>query len=178
MRESVQCSVMYGDPPFVFTWYKDNQKLIENQGLTTRKFDEFTSTLVISKVNADSNGNYTCRVSNSAGFDEQSAVLSVKESENHSKTIEFEMKERDIRKNKSFPLSGELDVGMRASVQCAVIYGDPPFQIWDSKNKSFHFPGELDVGMRTTILCAVIYGDPPLIFLGRKMARYWQENAL
>ncbi|GIY15761.1 titin [Caerostris darwini] len=78
MRESVQCSVMYGNPPFEFTWYKDNRKIIENQVFTTGKFDEFTSRLVISKVNADSNGNYTCRVSNSAGFDEQSAVLSVK----------------------------------------------------------------------------------------------------
>ncbi|GBM32189.1 hypothetical protein AVEN_136735-1 [Araneus ventricosus] len=78
MRASVQCAVTIGDPPFEFTWFKDGQKLVESSGVSTRKIDDFTSNLVISKVEAGSNGNYTCKVSNSAGFDHKSAVLSVK----------------------------------------------------------------------------------------------------
>ncbi|PRD20337.1 UNVERIFIED_CONTAM: Dscam2 [Trichonephila clavipes] len=78
MRESVQCTVMSGDPPFEFSWLKDGQPLIDLRDVSIRKSDDFMSTLVITKVNADSNGNYTCRVSNSAGYDEKSAVLSAK----------------------------------------------------------------------------------------------------
>ncbi|GFT08363.1 titin [Nephila pilipes] len=112
MRASVQCAVMSGDPPFEFTWLKDDQKLTEVRGVSVRKFDDFTSNLVIAKVEADSNGNYTCRVSNSAGFDEKSALLSVK----------------DGPKIGPFHFSGELDVGMRATVVCSVMTGEPPFE--------------------------------------------------
>ncbi|GFU34771.1 titin [Nephila pilipes] len=120
MRESVQCTVISGDPPYEFTWFKDGRPLVDLRDVSVRKSDDFMSTLVITKVNADSNGNYTCRVSNSAGYDEKSAVLSVKES--------------GVPKINPFHFSGELDVGMRASVQCAVIYGDPPFEFSWSKD--------------------------------------------
>ncbi|GFX61408.1 ig-like domain-containing protein [Trichonephila clavipes] len=78
MRASVQCAVVSGNPPFEFAWFKDDQKLTEVHGVSIRKFDDFTSNLVIAKVEADSNGNYTCKVSNSAGSDQKAAVLSVK----------------------------------------------------------------------------------------------------
>ncbi|GFQ76432.1 titin [Trichonephila clavata] len=78
MRASVQCAVIYGDPPFRFTWSKDGHNLVDARGVSIGKFDDFTSNLVISKVDADSNGNYTCRVSNSKGSDEKSAELYVK----------------------------------------------------------------------------------------------------
>ncbi|GFQ76429.1 titin [Trichonephila clavata] len=120
MRESVQCTVMSGDPPFEFSWLKDGRPLVDLRDVSIRKSDDFMSTLVITKVKADSNGNYTCRVSNSAGYDEKSAVLSVQES--------------GVPKINPFHFSGELDLGMRASVQCAVIYGDPPFEFSWSKN--------------------------------------------
>ncbi|PRD20338.1 UNVERIFIED_CONTAM: Dscam2 [Trichonephila clavipes] len=113
MRASVQCAVIYGDPPFEFSWSKDGHKLMDVRSVSIRPFDDFTSTLVIAKVDADSNGNYSCKAANSKGFDEKSALLLVKES--------------GVPKINSFHFSGELDVGMRASVQCAVIYGDPPF---------------------------------------------------
>ncbi|GIX84226.1 titin [Caerostris extrusa] len=41
--------------------------------------------------------------------------------------------ESGVPKINPFHFSGELDVGMRASVQCAVIYGDPPFEFSWSK---------------------------------------------
>ncbi|GIZ01135.1 titin [Caerostris extrusa] len=74
----VVCGVLAGDPPFEFVWFKDGQKLLDTRGISI-KFDEFTSNLVISKVDAESIGNYTCKVSNSAGFDQKSAFLSVKD---------------------------------------------------------------------------------------------------
>ncbi|GFU34777.1 titin [Nephila pilipes] len=78
MREAVHCIVTYGEPPFEFMWFKDGQLLESIRGISYRKTDEFMSSLVISKVDADSNGNYTCRVTNSVGSDQKSAVLSVK----------------------------------------------------------------------------------------------------
>ncbi|GFU34775.1 ig-like domain-containing protein [Nephila pilipes] len=78
MRESVHCHVLYGDPPFEFLWFKDGKSLLDVQGISVRKTDDYDSKLIISKVDADSNGNYTCRVSNPKGFDEKWAVLSVK----------------------------------------------------------------------------------------------------
>ncbi|GIY15759.1 titin [Caerostris darwini] len=114
MRASVICTVTIGNPPFEFTWFKDEAKVIETRGISLRKIDEFTSNLVISKVEAESNGNYTCKVSNSAGFDQKSAVLLVK----------------DAPKISPFHFSGELDVGMRAIVVCGVLAGDPPFEFF------------------------------------------------
>ncbi|PRD19811.1 UNVERIFIED_CONTAM: Down syndrome cell adhesion molecule-like protein [Trichonephila clavipes] len=78
MRASVQCAVMTGEPPFQFFWFKDGHKLTDPHGISIGNFGDFISNLIISKVDANSNGNYTCKVSNSAGFDERSAVLSVK----------------------------------------------------------------------------------------------------
>ncbi|GBO35339.1 hypothetical protein AVEN_148495-1 [Araneus ventricosus] len=78
MREIVHCNVIHGDAPFEFSWFKNGQLLKDGQSISIRKTDDYVSKLVILKVDADSNGNYTCRVSNSNGFDEKSAVLSVK----------------------------------------------------------------------------------------------------
>lgn len=78
MRVSVQCSVLQGDPPFEFTWMKDGDALHENSVISIKKFDDFTMNLVLKRIDSDSNGNYTCKVSNIAGIDEKSALLSVK----------------------------------------------------------------------------------------------------
>lgn len=78
MRASVQCSVMAGEPPFEFTWFKDGEKLESTRSFSIKKFDDFTLNLVISSVDANSNGNFTCRVSNAFGVDQKSAVLSIK----------------------------------------------------------------------------------------------------
>ncbi|GBM32186.1 Titin [Araneus ventricosus] len=116
MRASVQCTVMTGDPPFEFTWYKDEQKLSDTHSISIRKFDDFTFTLVISKVEANSNGNYTCKVANAKGFDEKSAVLSVKDS--------------GEPKIKSFQFSNDVEIGMREVIHCVVMHGDPPFEFF------------------------------------------------
>lgn len=73
------CTAVDGDPPFTFSWLKDGHELQETQGVTLRQApDGFASTIFISKLEANSNGNYTCRVKNSKGMDEKHGVLLVK----------------------------------------------------------------------------------------------------
>ncbi|GIY15763.1 hemicentin-1 [Caerostris darwini] len=124
MREVVNCAVTYGDPPFEFLWFKDGQPLIDSRDISYRKTDEFMSNLIISKVNADSNGNYTCKVTNSVGFDQKSAVLSVKDS--------------GAPRIKPFHFTADLNLGMRDSVHCAIVYGDPPFEFSWLKDGKLH----------------------------------------
>lgn len=70
---------MDGDPPFSFMWYKDGMELKGIQGYNSQETsDGFTSTLSISKLEASSNGNYTCKVSNAKGTDQKHGVLLVK----------------------------------------------------------------------------------------------------
>ncbi|XP_054724901.1 titin-like [Uloborus diversus] len=114
MRVSVQCAVLSGDPPFEFMWLKDGVRLSERSGISLRKIDDFTYNLVILKVEADSNGNYSCRVSNAAGVDETFDVLTIKG-----------VRKPEIR---PFHFTGELKSGKRVTLACSVIDGDPPFQ--------------------------------------------------
>lgn len=77
MRAAVICTVIDGDPPFDFSWYKDGATLQENAQVSF-KTHEFMSTLFILNLGPDSNGNYTCRVSNRYGNDEKFDALSMK----------------------------------------------------------------------------------------------------
>ena len=74
-RVIVACSVVSGDPPFTFRWLKDGHEIQNNEHLITKVVDEFTSTLTIYKLAAESVGNYTCRASNREGSDEKHDVL-------------------------------------------------------------------------------------------------------
>ncbi|GFR28233.1 titin [Trichonephila clavata] len=78
LRTGVSCIVEEGDPPFDFKWLKDGLNLQETSGLTIKLVDEFSSMLFIKSLGAESNGNYTCKVSNSAGWDEKSDILNMK----------------------------------------------------------------------------------------------------
>lgn len=78
-RITVTCTAIDGDPPFSFAWLKDGRELSNIQGITVKEdSDGYVSTLFISKLEASSNGNYTCRVRNSKGMDEKHGVLLVK----------------------------------------------------------------------------------------------------
>lgn len=77
MRAAIICAVLDGDPPFEFSWYKDGTALQKNNQISLKNH-EFTSTLVISNLGPESNGNYSCRVSNQSGKDEQYSVLNIK----------------------------------------------------------------------------------------------------
>ncbi|XP_054724902.1 cell adhesion molecule DSCAM-like [Uloborus diversus] len=112
-RASIVCVIVNGDPPFTFTWLKDNREIKNVPDLPISTVDEFTSVLSVSKLDAESNGNYTCRVANRAGIDEKFDTVLVKA-----------MKAPIV---KPFHFSGEFSPGMRTVVMCTVIQGDPPF---------------------------------------------------
>lgn len=77
-RAGVMCVVIRGDSPFSFTWLKDNVEIKDVPGISIASVNEYTSALSISKLTAHSNGNYTCRVSNSAGSDAKFDSILVK----------------------------------------------------------------------------------------------------
>ncbi|GIY02415.1 hypothetical protein CEXT_428171 [Caerostris extrusa] len=79
LRVMVMCGIIDGDRPFEFKWFKDGVLLSTQKNHFSIELNEFTSILTIEHLNADSNGNYTCRVTNSAGLDEKFDVLSMKE---------------------------------------------------------------------------------------------------
>lgn len=78
MRAVVMCAVIGGDPPFSFSWFKDGISIAGSNSISIKSLDEYTSTLTITKLGPESNGNYTCKVSNKAGTDEKFDVLSMK----------------------------------------------------------------------------------------------------
>lgn len=78
MRAAVICAVISGDPPFSFAWYKDEQLIKDHSSISVKNIDEFTSHLAITRLGPESNGNYTCKVTNSGGTDEKFDVLSMK----------------------------------------------------------------------------------------------------
>lgn len=78
MRAAVFCVAIEGDPPFTFLWLKDSERVQESKHLNVKLIDDFTSSLSISNLGPEHNGNYTCRVTNTAGYDEQVDVLSMK----------------------------------------------------------------------------------------------------
>lgn len=67
-----------GDPPFVFEWYKDGVPLKSGSSVIIKATDEFNSNLAIVNLGPENNGNYTCRVSNAHGKDEQWDALFMK----------------------------------------------------------------------------------------------------
>lgn len=75
-RIALVCTLMEGHSPLTFNWYKDGQPISTTHGITIR-IDEYMSSLVIDRLDAGSNGNYSCRVSNDAGNDEWNAVLAL-----------------------------------------------------------------------------------------------------
>lgn len=83
-RAALYCSVLDGDPPFTFVWLKDGVILTENDNFFIAKTDGFNSVLSISKLGAESNGNYSCRVKNAFGSDEKFSFLQVKGNNSYS----------------------------------------------------------------------------------------------
>ncbi|KAG8182730.1 hypothetical protein JTE90_026181 [Oedothorax gibbosus] len=146
MRTGVMCMVLEGDPPLNFEWSKDGRPLnTDHKDISIRKIDEFTSILNIEKLDADSNGNYTCRVSNAQGYDHKSDTLS--------------MRGLKAPKIKPFHFSDDLEEGLRTAVMCVVAGA-----LRGPKIKPFHFSDDLEEGLRTAVTCVVQGGDPPFDF--------------
>lgn len=93
-RTSIQCVVVTGDLPLSFAWLKDHYSSLSattsttsistsstgttvSTDITTRQYDDFTSTLSIGSITRAHSGNYTCRVSNAAATVTHTAQLRV-----------------------------------------------------------------------------------------------------
>ncbi|XP_033606866.1 Down syndrome cell adhesion molecule-like protein Dscam2 isoform X4 [Cryptotermes secundus] len=93
-RTSIQCVVVTGDLPLSFIWLKDHYSSLNpttsttsistsstgtttGTDITTRQYDDFTSTLSIGSITRAHSGNYTCRVSNAAATVTHTAQLQV-----------------------------------------------------------------------------------------------------
>uniref|UniRef100_A0A8C1WW19 Down syndrome cell adhesion molecule like 1 n=1 Tax=Cyprinus carpio TaxID=7962 RepID=A0A8C1WW19_CYPCA len=62
----IACVVSSGDMPIRITWRKDGQEIVSGTSGVTIETKEFMSSLQISKVSLEHNGNYTCIASNDA----------------------------------------------------------------------------------------------------------------
>lgn len=77
MRARLLCSIMQGDAPFYFTWFKDGRKLDPASLTLGLRSDDFSTDLTFTKVTPRHNGNYTCQVKNDVASISYSASLVV-----------------------------------------------------------------------------------------------------
>ena len=79
LKESfhLSCNAFKGSKPINFEWLKNGQSLHYENGLI---FDSksSSSSLTFEEVNFDHSGNYSCKASNTDGFDQVSTLLQVK----------------------------------------------------------------------------------------------------
>ena len=78
MRSMLTCSVLEGDPPFSFRWTKDDQEVIPTGNIRITSTNEFSSTLALSQVSYEDNGNFTCIVNNPAASTNYTVHMVVK----------------------------------------------------------------------------------------------------
>uniref|UniRef100_A0A3Q2XW01 Cell adhesion molecule DSCAM n=1 Tax=Hippocampus comes TaxID=109280 RepID=A0A3Q2XW01_HIPCM len=76
-RVFIPCVVMSGDRPLDITWQKDGRPIPTSLGVTVDNID-FTSSLRISNLTPDHNGNYTCIARNEAAAVEHQSQLIVR----------------------------------------------------------------------------------------------------
>ena len=73
----LMCAVNKGDRPFSITWSLKGDIISSDPVLTTTMFGTQTSILMISSVDYQHSGVYTCRAENQAGIKTHSAELRV-----------------------------------------------------------------------------------------------------
>lgn len=76
-RLTLTCVVTEGDLPLSITWYKDGVKLEGREHATQHSWGDFNSHLGIAHVLPHHAGNYTCRATNRAASDHQTAAIYV-----------------------------------------------------------------------------------------------------
>lgn len=77
MRAALSCQILEGDLPITFKWEKNGRSVAVGNGMTTRRLDEFSNSLVIERVSSNHSGNYTCVASNVAGNERFTVPLTV-----------------------------------------------------------------------------------------------------
>ncbi|KAK7068700.1 hypothetical protein SK128_024056 [Halocaridina rubra] len=74
----VSCAVSKGDAPMTLQWYKDGQPLISSPNFMISNVAPMLSLLLLTSVDAEHSGLYTCLAFNPVGTAEESAILKVK----------------------------------------------------------------------------------------------------
>jgi hypothetical protein len=95
MRSAISCQILEGSLPISFQWSKNGQNIDSTSGLgmgspsmfdsivgfsnsvSIRSNDEYSSTLIIERLDFKHRGNYTCTATNAAGISSHSAELTV-----------------------------------------------------------------------------------------------------
>ena len=71
------CNIAKGTKPIHFEWFRNGVKLVPEHGLSL-DYKSSSSSLTIDDTRIEHSGNYSCRASNSDGFDQSSTFLQVK----------------------------------------------------------------------------------------------------
>lgn len=74
----VSCAVSKGDSPITLQWYKDGLPLMSSSKFMINNVAPKLSLLLLSSVDAEHSGSYTCHATNPVGTTESSATLKVK----------------------------------------------------------------------------------------------------
>ncbi|GLH07043.1 Down syndrome cell adhesion molecule-like protein Dscam2 [Gryllus bimaculatus] len=78
MRAAISCQIIEGDLPVTFRWERNGQPIpLSNYGITTRRLDEYSTSLVIEQITSRHSGNYTCVAQNIAGAESFTVPLTV-----------------------------------------------------------------------------------------------------
>lgn len=75
MRARLLCSIMQGDPPFTFSWFKDGRKLDPSTLSLGLRSDDYSTDLTFHRLTTKHNGNYSCLVKNDVASISHSATL-------------------------------------------------------------------------------------------------------
>jgi hypothetical protein len=76
MRAAISCQILEGDLPLTFHWQRNGNDEL-GLGVTVRRIDEYSTSLVIDKITASHSANYTCIAQNVAGSERFTVPLTV-----------------------------------------------------------------------------------------------------
>ncbi|XP_049816620.1 Down syndrome cell adhesion molecule-like protein Dscam2 [Schistocerca nitens] len=78
MRAAISCQILEGDLPITFRWERNGQPVTNSDdGISTRRLDEYSTSLVIERITSKHTGNYTCVAHNVAGSESFTVPLTV-----------------------------------------------------------------------------------------------------
>lgn len=78
MRAAIPCQILEGDLPINFRWERNGFLITgSSHGITTRRLDEYSTSLVIERITSRHTGNYTCVAQNVAGSESFTVPLTV-----------------------------------------------------------------------------------------------------